>query len=74
MAKGLILINILAKSEISRYDISSARDLEAVFQSDIGRAILSREDKATKLTVLGTMQDDGVYYVHTQDRGWTCRS
>ena len=64
-AKGLILINILAKKD--SINIISTQDLEADFQSDIGRAALSRKGKATNLTVLGTMQDNGVYYVHTQD-------
>lgn len=48
-------------------DAIEARDLEAYFQSDAGRAALSRKGKADNLTVLGTMFDNGIYYVHTQD-------
>jgi hypothetical protein len=64
-AKGLILVNVLAERGIM--DAIEARDLETYFQSDAGRAALSRKGDASRLTVLGTMSDDGIYYVHTQD-------
>lgn len=64
-AKGLILVNVLAERDIM--DAIEAQDLEAYFQSETGRAALSRKGKAENLTVLGTMYDDGVYYVHAQD-------
>lgn len=65
IAKGLILVNVLAEQGIM--DAIEARDLEAYFQSEAGRAALSRKGNAANLTVLGTMQEDGIYYVHTQD-------
>lgn len=64
-AKGLILVNVLAERGIM--DAIEAQDLEAYFQSDVGRAALSRKGEAANLTVLGTMYDNGIYYVHTQD-------
>ena len=67
MAKGLILINVLAKSEI--VDTIQVSDLESFFQSYTGRAILNREDSSVEVTVLGTMKDDGIYYVHTKAAG-----
>lgn len=67
MAKGLILINVLAKSDI--VDTIKVNDLESVFRSDTGRAVLSREGSSANVTVLGTMKEDGIYYVHTKDAG-----
>jgi hypothetical protein len=64
-AKGLILVNVLAEQGIM--DAIKSRDLEAYFQSDAGRAALSRKGNADNLTVLGTMHEDSIYYVHTQD-------
>ncbi|MCO4825485.1 MAG: hypothetical protein KC451_11590 [Amylibacter sp.] len=64
-AKGLILINVLDKDGIMA--AIKSHDLEGYFQSDKGRAALSRRGNADKVTVLGTMEDDGIYYVHTRD-------
>ncbi|WGI22004.1 hypothetical protein [Amylibacter sp. IMCC11727] len=65
LAKGLILVNVLADQGMM--DAINTRELEAYFQSDAGRTALSRRAKPESLTLLGTMQDDGVYYVHTTD-------
>ena len=64
-AKGLILVNVLADEGITA--AINDRDLEAYFQSNAGRAALSRKGNAENLTILGTMQDGGIYYVHTID-------
>lgn len=64
-AKGLILVNVLAEEGIQT--AIEARDLEAYFQSAEGRAALSRKGNPSSLTVLGTMVEDGIYYVHTRD-------
>lgn len=64
-AKGLILINVLDEKGIKA--AINSRGLEAYFQSDKGRGALSRKGKAGNVTVLGTMEDNGLYYVHTRD-------
>ncbi|MEJ6708573.1 MAG: hypothetical protein QNK92_07210 [Amylibacter sp.] len=64
-AKGMILVNVLDEDGITA--ATKSRDLEAYFQSKKGRAALSRRGNADKVTVLGTMEDNGIYYVHTRD-------
>lgn len=64
-AKGLAIVNVLAESGVK--DAIKAHTLEDYFQSDAGRAALSRKGKAKNLQVLGTMQDKGIVYVHTRD-------
>lgn len=64
-AKGLVLVNVLADDGIMK--AIADRDLEAYFQSDAGRGALSRTSTPEKLTILGTMEEDGIYYVHTRD-------
>lgn len=64
-AKGLVLVNVLADDGIMK--AIADHDLEAYFQSDTGRSALSRTGTPEKVTVLGTMEDDGIYYVHTLD-------
>ncbi|WP_188673840.1 hypothetical protein [Neptunicoccus cionae] len=64
-AKGLVIINVLAETGIQK--AIADQDLEGYFQSEKGRAALSRKGNPDRLRILGTMQDDGIFYVHTRD-------
>lgn len=64
-AKGLVIINVLAKPGIQA--AIASHDLESYFQSEKGRAALGRKGKADRVKILGTMEEKGIYYVHTRD-------
>jgi hypothetical protein len=66
-AKGLVLVNVLADKGIK--EAVQGHDLEEYFQSSAGRAALSRKGNADQVNVLGTMEENGIYYVHSKDSG-----
>ncbi|MEM6619990.1 MAG: hypothetical protein AAF631_11910 [Pseudomonadota bacterium] len=64
-ARGLVLVNVLADAEMTR----AVRDetLEGFFKSAAGRRALSAHGDGGQVRILGTMENNAAFYVHSLD-------
>lgn len=63
--KGLIVVNVLGRDTVT--ETMGVDTLDSFFKSAAGRAALSSRGDAKGVEILGTMQEGGVYFVHSRD-------